>query len=561
MTTNENPTPPETTPPDTEGDFEASSAEFAKALQEFERRQSGAESVPMAETQPAVGERLSARVVSVGESHVLLDYGGRSEGVAETPQFRNEDGSMGIIPGDQLELYVVESGEQVVLAKAATPSKAGGARAERVAALAALRETIDAGVPVTGKVTGTNSGGLVVDVGGVRAFCPVSQIENGFCADPGVYVGQTLEFLVASVEEGRGSAVLSRRKLLRRSEEASGRQLLSELKPGDEREAVVRRLEPFGAFVGLGGVDGLVHVSEIRHERTNHPKEALKVGERVKVKVLKIETGKDGKPRIALSIKAVSPDPWEGVTERFKPGERVSGTVVRLTDFGAFIALAPGIDGLVHVSEVASHRIATVKDALKRHQAVEAIVLSVDADKRRIALSVRQALEASLPPARTPQIGETVEGRVGNVVAFGVFVDLPEFGPRASGLLPRELSGHAGEAEMKEQFKIGQPVRVEVIELREGKIRLGLEGGPRPEPRAPRAPRAEREGGGRSGRGERGGLERSDRPRREGPGRGAREERPNIVSSTVPANEPTTMALALRKAMEDARRKAEGQGR
>lgn len=150
--------------------------------------------------------------------------------------------------------------------------------------------------------------------------------------------------------------------------------------------------------MGLGGVDGLVHVSEIRHERTNHPKEALKVGERVKVKVLKIETGKDGKPRIALSIKAVSPDPWEGVTERFKPGERVSGTVVRLTDFGAFIALAPGIDGLVHVSEVASHRIATVKDALKRHQAVEAIVLSVDADKRRIALSVRQALEASLPP-------------------------------------------------------------------------------------------------------------------------------------------------------------------
>lgn len=561
--TNENPTQPETTSPDPEADFDASSAEFAKALQEFERRQSGAEAAAHAEEQPAVGARVSARVVSIGESHVLFDYGGRSEGIAETQQFRNDDGSMGIIPGDQLDLYVVESGEQVSLAKTA---KTGGGKAERGAALAAVRAAHDAGVPVTGKVTGTNSGGLTVEVAGVRGFCPVSQIENGFCADPSVYVGQTLEFLVASIEEGRGSAVLSRRKLLRRAEAESGKHLLAELKPGDEREAVVRRLEPFGAFVDLGGVDGLVHVSEIRHERTNHPKEALKVGDRVKVRVLKLETGKDGKPRIALSIKAASPDPWAGVEERFTAGQRVTGTVVRLTDFGAFVALEPGIDGLVHVSEAATHRIASVKDALKKNQSVEAIVLSVDPEKRRIALSVRQALEASLPPAREPQVGELLEGRVGNVVTFGVFVDLPEFGARASGLLPRELSGQPREADLKEHFKVGQAVRVEVIELREGKIRLGLEGGPRPEPRAPRPERAEGghgpggRGGDRGGRGGRGDRDRGDRPRREGGGRGGRDERPNIVSSTVPANEPTTMALALRKAMEEAKRKAEAKG-
>lgn len=581
--TNENPTQPETTSPDPEADFDASSAEFARALQEFERRQSGADAAAHAEAQPAVGARVSAKVVSIGESHVLFDFGGRSEAVAETPQFRNEDGSMGIIPGDQLDLYVVESAEQVVLAKTAHTGKAGSGKAERAAALAAVREAQAAGLPVTGKVTGTNSGGLTVEVAGVRGFCPVSQIENGFCADPSVYVGQTLEFLVASIEESRGSAVLSRRKLLRRSEAESGKQLLAELKPGDEREAVVRRLEPFGAFVDLGGVDGLVHVSEIRHERTNHPKEALKVGDRVKVRVLKLETGKDGKPRIALSIKAASPDPWAGVEQRFTAGQRVTGTVVRLTDFGAFVALEPGIDGLVHVSEAATHRIASVKDALKKNQSVEAIVLSVDPEKRRIALSVRQALEASLPPAREPQVGETIEGRVGNVVTFGVFVDLPEFGPRASGLLPRELSGQPREADLKEQFKVGQAVRVEVIELREGKIRLGLEGGPRPEPRAPRAERAEGgrgpggpgghghgpgargergdrgDRGGRGGRGDRD-RDRGDRPRREGGGRGGRDDRPNIVSSTVPANEPTTMALALRKAMEEAKRKAEAKG-
>lgn len=554
--TNENPPQPETTSPEPDADFEASSAEFAKALQEFERRQSGAEAAAHAEARLEVGARVSARVVSIGESHVLFDFGGRSEAVAETPQFRNEDGSMGIIPGDQLDLYVIESGEQVVLAKTAGAGKGGGGKAERAAALAALREASNAGVPVSGRVTGTNSGGLTVDVGGVRSFCPVSQIENGFCADPGVYVGQTLEFLVTSIEEGRGSAVLSRRKLLRRSEEASGRQLLAQLSPGDEREAVVRRLEPFGAFVDLGGVDGLVHVSEIRHERTNHPKEALQVGERVKVRVLKVESGKDGRARIALSIKAATPDPWAGVAERFTPGQRVSGTVVRLTEFGAFVTLAPGIDGLVHVSEAATHRIASVKDALKKNQAVEAVVLAVDPEKRRIALSVRQALEGSLPPAREPRVGEVLEGRVGNAVTFGVFVDLPEFGARASGLLPRELSGQPREADLKEHFKVGQPLRVEVIELREGKIRLGLEGGPRPEPRAPRPERA---GGGPA----RLGRERDERPRRQGGGgsRGARDARPSIVSSTVPANEPTTMALALRKAMEEARRKAEGKGR
>lgn len=556
--TDQIPTPPVPPTPETDAtEFEASSAEFAKALQEFERRQSGAEATAHAETNPAVGTRVSAKVVSIGEETVLLDFGGRSEATAETAQFRNDDGSMGVIPGDVLELYVVESGDTVVLAKTA---KSGG-KADKSAALATVREAHKAGVPVTGKVTGTNAGGLTVDVGGVRGFCPVSQIENGFCADPSVYVGQTLEFEISSIEEGRQSVVLSRRKLLRRAEEAAGKELLSALQPGDEREAVVRRLEGFGAFVDLGGVDGLVHVSEIRHERTNHPKEAVKVGDKVKVKVLKIETGKDGKPRIALSMKAATPDPWAGIETRFQAGQRLTGTVVRLTEFGAFVSLAPGIDGLVHVSEAATHRIATVKDALKKNQQVEVLVLAVDPEKRRIALSVRQALEASLPPAREPQVGEVVEGRVGNIVAFGVFVDLPEFGARASGLLPRELTGLPREAELKDSYKVGQPLKVEVIELREGKIRLGLEGGPRPEPRAPRGDRPERGEGGRGGRGgDRG--DRGDRGGRGGDrggrGRGSRDDRPSVITSSTAPEGPTMMALALRKAMEEAKRKAEG---
>jgi small subunit ribosomal protein S1 len=219
----------------------------------------------------------------------------------------------------------------------------------------------------------------------------VSQIESGYCADPSGYVGRTLEFLVTAIEDSRRSAVLSRRQLLRRTEEEETRRRLAALKPGDELDGTVARLEAFGAFVDLGGMDGLVHVSEIQYGRVSHPRDVLRPGEKVRVRVLRIEVGKDGRPRIALSIKASSPDPWIEVPQRFAPGMRVKGVVARLTEFGAFVTLAPGIDGLVHVSEITPHRTVRVKDALAAGQEIEAIVLAVDVAKRRISLSIRAA--------------------------------------------------------------------------------------------------------------------------------------------------------------------------
>lgn len=526
-------------PPAPDPDNDPGTSEFAKALEEFERSQRSAAAAAGAAAEIAVGMKVRGTVVAVGEEHTLIDFGGRSEAVAETGQFRAEDGTPRVKVGDVLDLFVVAAGDQVVLA----PS----IRAEARAALRQLREAQAAGVPVSGRVTGLNAGGLAVDLAGVRGFCPLSQVEAGFCADASVYVGRTLEFLVTAVEEARGSAVLSRRQLLRRAEEEQARRLLATLRPGDELDGTVTRLEAFGAFVDLGGVDGLVHVSQIRHEHTRHPREALREGERVRVRVLRIEPATEGRARIALSIKAAIPDPWIGIEARFAPGARVPGVVARLADFGAFVTLAPGIDGLVHVSEAALHRVAHVKEVLTPGQPVEAVVLEVDPVKKRISLSIREALAVSLPPARAPAAGEIVEGRVAGVKPFGVFVDLPDYGPRVTGLLPREETGQPRGTDLGRHFSIGQTVRVEILEVKGDRIRLKPERSlPEPGRRARQAPP----------------MERERTSRKQGPGR---QERPPQSERTAPAppaetprEEPplTTMAIALRKAMEEAKRKA-----
>ena len=383
------PEPTLPTPLDPEDEDDARPSEgFAEALRAFEGPRPSSRTPEI-----KVGARVRGKLVSIGEEQSLVDFGGRSEGAIATHLLKDESGSVLHAVGDEMDLFVMSTEDEIVLAPAR--------RADPGQALAQLREAHRDGVPVTGRVTGRNSGGLEVDLAGVRGFCPVSQIELGFCADPAVHVGRTYDFLVTEVREGRGGVVVSRRSLLARAAEEEGRRTLASLKPGAEVEGKVARVEAFGAFVDLGGVDGLVHVSEIRHERTGHPSEVLAVGQTVRVRVLKIEAGKDGRTRVALSMKAAAPDPWTDAARRFPVGSRVSGTVVRLTDFGAFVSLAPGLDGLVHVSEIANRRIAHPKEALAANQSVEAVVLAVDGVKKRVSLSIRKTLDAG-PDASTP---------------------------------------------------------------------------------------------------------------------------------------------------------------
>ena len=227
----------------------------------------------------------------------------------------------------------------------------------------------------------------------MHAFCPLSQIDSVFVEDPAPYVGRVLEFLVTEVDESRHRVVVSRKKLLQREQAQQARERLATIAPGQELEGTVSRMEPFGAFVDLGGIDGLIHVSEVSHARIAHPREVISAGERVKVKVLRVEPGKDGRPRVALSLRAVAPDPWVTAAQQFTPGARVSGVVVRLADFGAFVNLAPGIDGLVHVSQVTDRRIQHVREVLSPGQGVEAVILAVEPERKRISLSLREAQE------------------------------------------------------------------------------------------------------------------------------------------------------------------------
>lgn len=397
------PTPDSTRPPEDEDEAReaAAAADFAAALEAFEKGRGtpaagkGRGGDRAAAPAIRVGARLPCRVVSVSGEVVLLDIGGRSEGVADAREFRLEDGTLTVSEGQTLELFVIEAGEQVVLARTAR-SKPGSGKAKP--SLEAVRQARTSEMPVRGKVSAVNTGGLAVDVDGVRAFCPLSQIDTAFVEDAAPYVGRVLEFLVTEVDESRHRVVVSRKKLLQREQAEQAKARLATLAPGQQLEGTVTRLEPFGAFIDLGGIDGLVHVSEVSHARVAHPREVLAAGDKVQVQVLRVEPGKDGRPRVALSIRAVAPDPWVTAVQQFTAGARVSGVVVRLADFGAFVNLAPGIDGLVHVSQVSDRRVQHVREVLSPGQAVEAVVLAVEPERKRISLSLREAQD--IPPSR-----------------------------------------------------------------------------------------------------------------------------------------------------------------
>ena len=392
------PTDPDRAPtPKDEDEAQAAdaAAEFSAALEAFEHTQPepAAKKPERKAAAPRVGQRVRGRIVAVNDDVMLIDVGGRSEAVADAREFREESGALTVNVGDSIELHVAVAGEPLTLAR--TAKRQGGK-----VSLAALRQAKDAGLTVRGKVSAVNTGGLTVDVDGVRAFCPVSQIDDHFVEDTAPYVGRVFEFLVTEVDESRSRAVVSRRRLLQQQGEAKARERIATLAPGQELEGTVTRMEPFGAFVDLGGVEGLVHVSEVSHARVAHPREAVSAGEKVRVRVLKLDTGKDGRPRVALSIKAIAPDPWETMSQQFSPGARVPGVVVRLADFGAFVNLAPGLDGLVHVSQVSHTRIQHPRELLSPGQAVEVVVLSVEPERKRISLSIRDALEQPVEASR-----------------------------------------------------------------------------------------------------------------------------------------------------------------
>lgn len=408
------------------------------------------------------GEVVKGRVVQVGKEAAFVALGGKAEGYIGLEELLGDDGRPTVKEGDEIEAYVISVDEGVKLSLAM--AKGNAAWDELVTAF-------EARIPVEGRVAATNKGGVEVEIAGQRAFCPASQLEIGFVPDTSVFVGQTLRFVIQKLEGGRRpDIVLSRRVLLEEERAEKARETRDKVVEGAVLEGRVRSVREFGAFVDLGGIDGLVHVSEIAWERVSDPREALKEGDTVTVKVLKTDWASN---RLSLSIKAALPDPWERIAQSVSPGAILQGTVVRTADYGAFVELQPGLDGLVHVSELSWKRVRHPNDVVQPGDRVTVKVLEVDRERRRIGLSVKQA-ESDDPWAtaaeRYPE-GRVVEGTVAKVETFGVFVDLE---PGMTALVPASETGTERGSDLRRQFPKGQKVTARVLSVSPAERRLSL---------------------------------------------------------------------------------------
>jgi len=400
------------------------------------------------------GDVIEGTIVAIHGDVALVDVSGKSEAVLD----RTELDELGT--GDPVEVVVVSTGEEIRVSR-------------RMAIEAKLKEklleAVASGEPVEGKVAGRRKGGFDITVAGVRGFCPISHISDVRSEDVDEHLGKSYTFKVLEYDGETGRLVVSRAAHLREEKERLSAAAWARLEVGAEVEGRVRSLTDFGAFVDLGGVDGLVHVTEIAHHRVHHPRDVLRVDETVRVKVLDLDRAKD---RISLSIKALQADPWESVGDRFPAGGPFAGTIVRATDFGLFVELEPGLDGLLHVSQYPPG-MEKGSPELQVGQQIRGWVREVDTDNRRIGLTLRQVPEHD-PWERVEmryQEGQVIDGTVENGTDFGVFVELE---PGLSGLIPISELALEKDADPRAAFAPGEKVQAKLLSLDPGRRRISL---------------------------------------------------------------------------------------
>ncbi len=365
----------------------ADSDSFEALLGQFEQRSGGG-----ARREPRVGDRVRGRVVSIGRENVFVDIGAKSEGAMPTEELRDAEGELRVQVGDTLDAVVARLDERSGTLLLASQ----GSR--RVHGSAELQAAFESHLPVEGLITAVTKGGVEVQVAGMRAFCPASQLDLHYIEETDSFVGQRLSFRITRYEGGRRpNLVLSRRELLEEEQRLLAEQTRARLEVGAVLNGKVTSLQDYGAFVDLGGVEGMVHISELAFGHVKHPQDLLTVGQSVEVAVLRVETTSDPRhpEKIALSIRALARDPWKDAGLRLSEGLRVKGTVTRLQPFGAFVELEPGIEGLVHVSELgAGRRVSHPREVVDVGDVVDATVLGVDPEKRRVALSLDSSRRA-----------------------------------------------------------------------------------------------------------------------------------------------------------------------
>jgi small subunit ribosomal protein S1 len=391
--------------------------DFAALLAEFEGRE------PRGERREIhTGDSVRGRVTSIGhESAVVEIEGGKVEGMIELDQLRDSEGNLAVKVGDEIEARVVETmGKESCVVLRRTMARGLEAKAE-------LAQAAQLGLTVEGTVMAVNKGGVEVLVAGVRGFCPISQLEMRHVPDASDYIGKKYQFRVTRYDVDRrgDNLVVSRRALL--EEEAKGRaeKMRGKIVPGAVLPGVVVAVKDFGAFIDLGGIEGMLHVSELGFSRTTRPSEVLAVGQHLNVQVLKIEKTTDPKrpERIALSLKSLEKDPWEEVSTRFSPGTQSNGKVVRVEQFGAFVELAPGLEGLVHIGELAAGKASRhARELCKVGDSLMVTVLALDHERHRISLGVGErtdvvsqedmdAARVAAGPARFGTLGDLLRAK------------------------------------------------------------------------------------------------------------------------------------------------------
>jgi small subunit ribosomal protein S1 len=364
------------------------------------------------------GEVVPGTVVAVDDDHVQVDVGFKSEGLVDSWEFMDEDGTMLVKAGDVVEVLVESTEDEegrIVLSKE---------KADRVRLWNEISKAYDDDRPVEGTIVSRVKGGLAVDIG-VKAFLPGSQVDLRPIRNLEDMLGKKLEFKIIKFNQRRGNIVLSRRVLLEKERKKLREETLGQIQEGQIVDGVIKNLTDYGAFIDLGGIDGLLHVTDMSWGRVNHPSELFQVGEEIKVKVLKFDQETE---RVSLGLKQIQPDPWVDASMRYPIGKRVSGKVVALTDYGAFLELEPGIEGLIHVSEMSwTKRVKHPSKVVSIADVVEAVVLDVDETNRKISLGMKQiepnpwdVIEEKYP------VGTHVSGQVRNITNFGVFVGLEE---------------------------------------------------------------------------------------------------------------------------------------
>lgn len=343
------------------------------------------------------GMKVNAKIVGMDESSVFVDIGAKTDGYVDRAELIDHEGNFNYKIGDFIELYIVTNKEsELKLSRALSGD----------GSYSVIKDAFERKITVSGKVKSLNKGGFEVGVMGKRAFCPISQMDVRKIENPEQYVGGTFNFKVSSFEEEKKNIVLTRRPILEQEQKEAIDKLVASLKEVDVISGKVTKVSEIGAFIDLGSsLEGLIHVSELAWTRVAHASEVVSPGDIVTAKVLKVEHA-EGKrfPRISLSLKQLSTHPWEAAASRVKQGDVLKGKVTRCADFGAFVEIFPGVEGLVHISEITGEkRIKKVNEIINTGDIVEAIVLAVDLDKKRISLSIKGLQAKNEPEAPEPK--------------------------------------------------------------------------------------------------------------------------------------------------------------